>query len=222
MNLFDEILKEDYLCFDIGANKGRFVKMLLEHNVNKIVAVEPQILAFTKLYKRYYKNEKVVLINKGLDEKECKKIIKICEAVNTISTFSNEFITETSKERFKKFTWNKREKVTMTTLDNLIKEYGMPNFCKIDVEGFEKYVLKGLTKKISLLSIEFTPELRNNTYECMDYMLKISKKYLFNYSAQNSKKFQFETWLKFNDMKEFLDKITDRKRTYGDLYIRYE
>ena len=46
--------------------------------------------------------------------------------------------------------------VPMTTLDALIGEFGIPDFVKVDVEGFEADVLRGLTKRIFYCRLSFT------------------------------------------------------------------
>ena len=72
--------------------------------------------------------------------------LQICENAPTISTMSDKWIKD---GRFSNdYKWTKTQLVAVTTLDDLIKEYGSPKFCKIDVEGFEYPVLKGLTKPI--------------------------------------------------------------------------
>ena len=43
----------------------------------------------------------------------------------------------------------------VTRLDKAIEQYGVPAFCKIDVEGFEAEVLKGLSHPISTLILEY-------------------------------------------------------------------
>ena len=51
----------------------------------------------------------------------------------------------------KDYTWTKTEKVSVTTLDNLISLYGLPKFCKIDVEGAALDVLKSFGSKLNLV-----------------------------------------------------------------------
>ena len=53
------------------------------------------------------------------------------------------------------------EKIEIKTLDSIIKEQGEPNFIKIDVEGFEFNVLKGL--KTNLKNCNFLIEVRKST-----------------------------------------------------------
>jgi FkbM family methyltransferase len=48
--------------------------------------------------------------------------------------------------RFSEFEWNDELEVPMRTLDELIREYGVPDFCKIDVEGYEFGVIQGLSR----------------------------------------------------------------------------
>src|SRR5262249_60695009 len=45
--------------------------------------------------------------------------------------------------------------VNVVTLDSLIDEFGVPDYIKIDVEGFDLEVLRGLSQPIALLSVEF-------------------------------------------------------------------
>lgn len=43
----------------------------------------------------------------------------------------------------------------VTTLDALIEEYGVPGFIKIDTEGNEAEVLRGLSQSVPMLSFEY-------------------------------------------------------------------
>src|SRR5262249_38396000 len=45
--------------------------------------------------------------------------------------------------------------VEVMTLDQAIKDFGMPHYCKIDVEGLEPEILAGLSSPLSTLSFEY-------------------------------------------------------------------
>ncbi len=68
----------------------------------------------------------------------------------------------------------------VTTLDELIPRFGVPAFVKIDFEGNELQVTRGLSQAIEVLSFEFTPEFLDSILRYIDYLLglvSISVKY---------------------------------------------
>jgi FkbM family methyltransferase len=67
-------------------------------------------------------------------------------------------------------TWIETVEVEVTTLDLLIKKHGLPYFCKIDVEGFETKVLKGLSQPIPILSFEFLSTRHKSRVTCLKYL----------------------------------------------------
>ena len=64
--------------------------------------------------------------------------VLVDEAYDT--SFSEKF----KNTKFSGYKWNKGKLISVTTLAILIKEFGLPKFCKIDVEGFEYQVLQGM------------------------------------------------------------------------------
>ena len=218
MEIYKNILKKDFLCFDIGANIGNKTETLLKHS-SKVVCVEPQPNCVTKLKNRFNFNNNVIIVNKGCGPKIGTSRLFISQ-YDTLSTMSEEFIETTKKERFNGVSWNSHIDVDVTTLDSLISEYGLPHFCKIDIEGYESEVLKGLTQPIPCISLEFTPELKENSFKCIDILLKLDKDYLFNYSEGESDLFTFNKWISGDEMKDFLLKNNDFKISFGDLYAK--
>ncbi|EHS51533.1 methyltransferase FkbM family, partial [Rhizobium sp. PDO1-076] len=63
----------------------------------------------------------------------------------TVSTVSSRFIEGVNRlPAFRNVKWDDEIRVPMTTIDR----YGRPAFCKIDVEGAESDILRGLSQRI--------------------------------------------------------------------------
>jgi FkbM family methyltransferase len=214
LDFYSQFIKEGDLCFDVGAHVGNRTEIFLKLGA-RVVAVEPQEKCFRYLEKRFSKNPNFFLIKKGLSDKEEELVLSVCEEANSISTFSGEWKTG----RFANYEWNKRETVLCTTLDNLIKEFGKPDFCKIDVEGFESQVLKGLSQPVGYLSFEFTKEFFETTKLCLDHLLSLGP-VQFNCSFGESMQFLFSEWIPAERLCEKIDSISDNL-LWGDIYAKF-
>jgi FkbM family methyltransferase len=215
MEIFNKIVSNNDLCYDVGANNGNKTESLLSLGA-RVVCVEPQSGCYQHLVSKFNGNQNVNIENTALGKSDGVGSIHISQA-HTLSTMSESFMSETTKERFVGNSWNSQEEVKITTLDYLISKYGIPKFCKIDVEGFEVEVLKGLSQPIPFLSIEFVPELKSNTFECIEMLSKLGD-YKFNYSEGETGVFSFEEHVSKEEIIEFLSKNNDYKVSFGDLY----
>jgi FkbM family methyltransferase len=216
--IYDKIVKSGSLCFDIGANIGDKTNYMLSLGA-KVIAFEPLSECYGRLQVRYLGNSNVVVENIGLSDKKETKELRI-GSYHSISSMSEDFIREASKERFAGYSWNNVEHVQVDTLDNMITKHGMPDYCKLDVEGYEYNVLLGLSKSVPCLSIEFTPELKDNTLKCMEHMLSINADYVFNYTEQESMEFIFPEYITKDAMWNYLKNNNDFKVSFGDLFIK--
>jgi FkbM family methyltransferase len=214
---FSTFVKNNELCFDVGANLGNRVMPLLEIGA-KIVAVEPQ--KSCNKYLKYKFGNKIHIVEKGLAEKECTRDFYISNS-SVLSTFSDEWIKSVKAGRFKSYTWKKKAKVEMTTLDKLIEKYGNPVFIKIDVEGYELNVLKGLTNKVKMLCFEYpVPEQTNNLIACIEQIGTINANSEFNYCIGEKMEFSISKWLNKNDMLAHLKTNEFINTRFGDVYAR--
>ena len=109
--------------------------------------------------------------------------------------------------------------IPVTTLDNLIDEFGMPIFCKIDVEGFELQVLKGLSFPIKYISFEFTREFFDDMKLCINYLLSLGYKQ-FNCSFKEFAKMYLESWNKADVLCQKLE-LLDDSLLWGDIYAKF-
>lgn len=214
---YGSFIKKDDLCFDVGANEGNRIIPLLRLGA-KIVAVEPQESCYKFLKLRF--GDKIKLVTKGLGESEGVESFHISNA-STISSFSQEWINSVKASRFKEYNWEKVVKVEMTTLDLLIEQYGRPEFIKIDVEGYELNVLKGLTKPVQLISFEYTvPEQTNKVIECIERIENNDKNIECNYCIGEDMVLALDKWLSVEKMKQHILSKEFIDSNFGDVYVR--
>jgi len=146
ISLYRQCVRPGNLCFDIGANHGsRSVIFTLLGA--RTIAVEPNDTLTGKLCRF----PRVKVVNKAVsDTPGVRKML--FNRNDQISSLNPEW-----RKIWPEFPdWFERS-VECTTLDQLVAEYGLPDFCKIDVEGYESAVLAGLSRPIPLLSFEATP-----------------------------------------------------------------
>ena len=68
---------------------------------------------------------------------------------------------------FARVRWDAAETVEVTTLDALIAAHGVPRFVKIDVEGFEAEVLRGLSRPVPWIAFEHLPGAPDTAPACV-------------------------------------------------------
>jgi len=219
LSLYAQFIKKGDLCFDVGANIGNRVEPFTELGAI-VVAIEPQKSCCRVLRKKFAKYPNVYIINKALDKTVGTKEFFI-DRSHTLSSMSKEWITAVKNSgRFLSHKWDDKVTVETTTLDLLIKEYGKPNFCKIDVEGFEWEVIQGLSRPVNMLSLEFIPEYLDPVLACIEYLSKLGNAE-FNYSLGEPISFALSNWVNADDIINILQDLPSESQTQGDIYIRF-
>src|SRR5262245_25238233 len=199
------------LIFDVGANAGNKAELFLRDGA-RVVCIEPQPACVDALLGKFGSNPKVTIINKGLADKPGVLNFSICTEATTISTFNDQWKTG----RFANYKWDKVIPVEVTTLDDMIKAHGRPRYCKIDVEGFEVSVVKGLTQPVPFLSFEFTREFIDNARTCVSHLQGIGYK-KFSFTLGENPNMASENWLDADGLFQRIRSIKDSD-LWGDIY----
>jgi hypothetical protein len=116
--------------------------------------------------------------------------------------------------------WQGREQISLTTLDEVIREFGAPSFAKIDVEGYEQEVLSGLSQPLRSGSVEFAVEAFDGILRCMERLCSLHT-YEFQFSLGETTRFAWDQWLDLGQARNALAQLTQEDTyAWGDLYFR--
>ena len=158
---------------------------------------------------------KVNIIQKAVGKTSGKTSLEVNTKMPTTSTMAKHW----KSGRFSNEKWDQNITVEMTTLDDLIKIYGLPSYIKIDVEGFELDVLIGLSQKAGIISFEFTSEFLDQTINCLDHLKKIGY-HEYNFSIGERRKF-YSQWSNTEELIQKLrNEIMNDELLWGDIYCK--
>lgn len=211
IQFYKKLIKKDDLCFDIGANIGKKSKLFLSLKA-KVIAFEPQTKCFQFLNK--INNSNFTYHSFGVGSKNETKQLYLANHIE-VATFSNKMIDFYTTENLK---WKKNEEVIVKKLDTLIEEFGLPDYCKIDTEGFELDILSNLSYKIPIIEFEFNEAFVNETLLILDYISNLGN-YQFNYILNETPKFINKEWCTISKIKKQLTQL-QKNRLHGNLFAK--
>ena len=207
---------EGDLCFDIGANVGERTRLFLKAGA-RVVAVEPQLICYQQIQRKYGGNTRLTLVHAAVGKDEAVADLMICKETNECSSLSEEFVSTYSAASG--FHWHERERVDVITLNKLIREYGVPKLCKIDVEGYESQVLSGLDFPIEVICFEFNRPLLHDTFTCL-HKINALGNYECNFISFEMMNLCLDRWLPVSEFQVKLEQIITPEILTGEIIVK--
>ena len=216
--IYAPFIRPGDLCFDIGAHLGDRIHAWSNLGA-RVIALEPNPDMMKWLRRWYGGHPNVILIEKAVGAEPGAATLWTSRLTPSVSTLSQDWmLTVRRNRRFAGVRWDEQVLVTVTTLDALIAQYGIPAFCKIDVEGGELDVLRGLSQALPALSFEYIPAMIETALGCID-MLERLHRYEYNWRVSEFPRLRSPVWLGPDEMAANLKEMPPDSNS-GDVYAR--
>ena len=216
---YRNLVPANSLVFDVGAHVGSRTRSLLANGAH-CVAIEPQPRFAELLRRMFTTNNKVSLVHDAVGRAPGEAELHISSRHPTVTTLSADWVSRVaSTSGFESVDWDKTVTVNVTTLDALIAEYGLPAFCKIDVEGMEAEILAGLNTAIPIVAVEYIPATIDIALACVERLQALGD-YQYNLSAGETHTMQYAQWVTASAITAELQRIASAEVKSGDLYAR--
>ena len=108
------------------------------------------------------------------------------------------------------------QKVLLRLADILAEKFGEPEFVKIDVEGFEINVLRGMSFRPRYLSFEFGARRKGPSTVCLEHLG--DRNYRFRPIVGRQYRFATPEWMDLAEAKSWLEDFSVDQAEYGDMF----
>jgi FkbM family methyltransferase len=220
--LYANFIRPGDVAFDIGAHVGSRVRAWRRLGA-RVIAVEPQPDFVRILRLLFGRDPEVTIVPVAVGARAGRARLELSSATPTVSSMSPTWIEAVVKDhRFADVRWDRSVEVDVATLDDLIARYGLPSFCKIDVEGSETDVLAGQTSAVPALSFEYLPLAHDAALQALRLVEQLGAAaggYRYNYSPIETMRFASRRWLDAGELEDLLERYRPLGRS-GDVYAR--
>jgi FkbM family methyltransferase len=212
-------LRPGDLIFDIGANEGFKTDLFLRLGA-RVVAIDPDEMNQSILRERFarfrFVRRPVAIVGKAISDSSSQETMWIDGPGSAVNTLSRKWATALNANRARHshghsgLDFTRKKTVETMTVEQLISAYGVPIFIKIDVEGYELNVIRGLQRPVPHLSFEVNlPEFRSEGLECVEILGRLATAGKFNYAVECEQGLALQRWLGADEFLHVLGQCTE-------------
>jgi FkbM family methyltransferase len=217
---YRQFVRRNDLVFDIGCNIGEKTGALLSLGA-KVVAVDPNLNCIESMRKTY----RAAIAAKTL-QVECGAVgatpgeisLTMIDSTSGMYSGAADFVRYATNIGY---SGTETRKVACVTLDQLIEKYGKPEIIKVDVEGMDADVLKGLQHRPRVLSFEYhaAAEIWNKTVQCFEEAKRLG---FVEANLTNGAETEFilSSWVPLNAVFSQIEQWRDDGNRWGDVVLR--
>jgi FkbM family methyltransferase len=205
------------LVFDIGANRGRTAEIFLK-DFDRVISFEPNP-GLADFLKNRFPNPKLIVDRRAISHQRGSQEFKLAN-VDTISTLSIDWV---ENSRFTgEYHWNNSIIVDTITLSDAIKEYGIPDYVKIDTEGYEYEILTNFHELLpnTLFAFEWAEEQKDKISKTLVHLYSLGYN---NYTYTEGDPVLYDNQLIWNTYENFklIETLNaSRKEKWGMIYFK--
>lgn len=217
--LYATFVRPGSLVFDVGAHLGDRTAAFSSLGA-RVIALEPQPRVAVWLRFLVGRRSGVEIVQAAVGPSEGTAHLAMSRRTPTVSTVSRLWRDQMPERNpgFEGVRWEDEIEVPMTTLDALVDRFGLPDFCKLDIEGYEAEALGGLSRAVPALSVEFVRGGLEVAEACVTRLETLGR-YEYNAVAGEDRSFVFDGWLTADEARAWLGEGAG-DLPFGDLYAR--
>jgi FkbM family methyltransferase len=206
--LYSSMLSAGDLCFDLGSHIGNRVDVLTSLSC-KVVAVEPHPFLASYLRRRFSGNRDVIVDERGVSDESGAATLHWSPRYLTVSSLEPDWVESLQALRAHNIAFTESQTVETATIGELIREYGVPRYCKIDIEGSDLAVIRSMPIPISIVSFEHLPHRFDATMASLAALGDLAD-YRYNYFIRESHRFRVPAPVSAENLLRELRRIADR------------
>lgn len=222
--LSERLLREFYsqfftpgeVVFDVGGLMGEYAEAFAAKGA-RVITFEPNP-AYQPRLRALARHCNITPVFAAVSDTPGSATLNVCSTpgYSTLLPANSNWMVESPN--YDGVQWTRQVEVPVTTLDAVAGVHGVPSFVKIDVEGFELKVLRGMSFTPRYVSFEFGTRRKDLGLECVAELAP--RGYEFRPIFDRDFEFVTPDWMDGEQTKAWLEGVQPETTEYGDLFAR--